>query len=230
MERYILFRSKKIRTRTAWDNILTHRGRGTDFADIVPYSVGDDTRDISWTHSGRTDTLMRKVRAEEDSFPILVINTIDESHGFFTDIHQKSPYQFAMELTESIQTSAQKYHFPSQIQTDTSWLKEKKNHMILYISTTLDSTEIASLAWLTHDNDVILIHVFHPYEVDPSTDLIFTWLSLSNKRYQEEFEKKKNDIQETILKSGGAYLSMTTDVKSTPCMNNFFKNRFGRKS
>jgi hypothetical protein len=82
--------------------MLTHRGRGTDFADIVPYSVGDDTRDISWTHSGRADTLMRKVRAEEDSFPILVMGTIDESHGFFTDAYPKSSYQFASELTESI--------------------------------------------------------------------------------------------------------------------------------
>ena len=119
MERFILFRSRQIRTRTSGDNILTHRGRGTDYADIVTYTMGDDTRDISWTHSGRTDTLMVKVRTEEDSFPILIIDTIDASHGFSTDTHPQSPYQFTTELTRSIRESAKKHHFPSHIQTDT---------------------------------------------------------------------------------------------------------------
>jgi hypothetical protein len=66
---------------------------------------------------------MRKVRTEEDSFPILVINTIDESHGFFTDRYPKGSYQFAKELTESIRESAKKYHFPSRIQADIERLK-----------------------------------------------------------------------------------------------------------
>jgi hypothetical protein len=45
--------------------------------------------------------------------------------------------------------------------------------MILYITTTLDVAETAALSALTRDNDVIMIHIFHPYEVRPSTDLLF---------------------------------------------------------
>lgn len=45
--------------------------------------------------------------------------------------------------------------------------------MILYITTTLDVADISSLSALTRDNDVIVIHVFHPYEVTPSADLLF---------------------------------------------------------
>jgi hypothetical protein len=45
--------------------------------------------------------------------------------------------------------------------------------MIIYITTTLDIADIVSLAALTRDNDVIVIHVFHVYEVAPSDDLLF---------------------------------------------------------
>jgi hypothetical protein len=169
---------------------------------------------------------MRKVRTEEDSFPILVINTIDESHGFFTDVYPKSSYQFAKELTESIRESAKKYHFPSRIQADTEWLKWARNHMILYITTTLDVADIASLSALTRDNDVIVIHVFHPYEMDPSADLLFAWLTLSNKWYKKEFDSKVSEIKKSVIKCGGSYLLMTTDILWVPYMNHFFKNRF----
>jgi hypothetical protein len=173
---------------------------------------------------------MRKVRTEEDSFPILVINTIDESHGFFTDAYPKSSHQFASELTESIRESAKKYHFPSRIQADTARLKWARNHMILCITTTLDVVDIVALSGLTRDNDVIVIHVFHPYEVAPSDDLLFAWLSLSNKWYKKEFDSKVSEIKKSVIKCGGSYLSMTTEILWVPCMNHFFKNRFERKS
>lgn len=45
--------------------------------------------------------------------------------------------------------------------------------MIIYITTSLDVADIAVIIGLTRTNDVIVIHVFHPYEVTPDDDLLF---------------------------------------------------------
>lgn len=202
------------------------RGRGTDFSDIVAYIPGDDTRDISWKHSARLGTLEKKIRLEEESFPIMIVDNISENQLFSTEEIPESPYSFAQKVITAIENSAKKYHFPIQ----TSWAiiqKENiRNTMILSITTSLDMSEVHDLLWLTRANDVIFIHIFHPYELSPDDKKIFMGLSLKRNQYTKEFSEKRQEIQDTIRKRWWDYIMMTTDMDISQTLNNFFKNRY----
>lgn len=224
-QRYILFRSDKIHSTESGSNYLTHRGRGSDFSDIWPYIVGDDTRDISWRHSARTDTIQRKMRIEEDAFPISIIQTIDISHGFYTEDVQKSTSEYARDIHDTIISSARKYHYKSE-ESILEKVKHKKNSMIFYITSSLEVEELALLRGLAQSNDLILLHVFHPYELDPDSWLLFGWFWLNAKRYQQEFENKRKEVERLMRSIDAWYLLLTTDMHITPRINQFFKNRF----
>lgn len=226
-QRYILFRSHKIHSTQSWSNILTHRGRGSDFSDIWPYIVGDDTRDISWRHSARTDTIQRKMRVEEDTFPIHIIQTLDISHGFYTEDARTSTFEYATGLENTILSSAKKYHYRAQV-SKLQEVKSKKNSMIFYITSSLDRGDMDDVRGLTKHNDLIMLHVFHPYELQPEDWLLFDWLWLSSKTYTKEFEKKQKSIEKLIQSIDAGYLLLTTDMSITPRINQFFKNRFSQ--
>lgn len=222
---YILFRSHKVHSTKSGSNILTHRGRGSDFADIGPYIVWDDTRDISWKHSARTETLSKKIRIDEESFPIIVIQDIDASHGFFTEQYSKSTYTLATELIERIVTSCKKYHFPIETIQVTPDIKNIRNSMIFYITSSLDAHQFEEIRWLTESNDLIVVHVFHPYEVSPDSSLILWGFSVKKDSYQKEFEKIRKNIEKTIQSARWSYIMITTNTDSVSELNRFFKTR-----
>lgn len=203
-----------------------HSGRGSDFSDIVEYIPGDDTRDISWKHSARLGTLKKKLRLEEESFPIVIGNMIQKSQWFSTKKHPKSPYEFTEELIKNIVNSASKYHFP----VDIVWWKIPKrkmmNAMILTLTSTLEESDIHDMLGLTTHNDLIFIHIFHPYELSPYDDRLFAGLSLNKESYIKEFDAKKEIIKDTIRKRWGDYLMITTDMNIVHTLNSFFKNRY----
>lgn len=226
-QRYILFRSHKIHSTQSWSNVLTHRGRGSDFSDIWPYIVGDDTRDISWRHSARTDTIQRKMRVEEDTFPIYIVQTLDISHGFYTEDARRSPFEYATELQNTVLSSAKKYHYKAQV-SPLQEVKNKKNSMIFYITSSLERWDIDDIRGLAEHNDLIVLHIFHPYELNPTDWLLFDWLWIRGNAYKKEFERKQKDIEKLIQGIDAGYLLLTTDMSIAPRINQFFKNRFSQ--
>jgi uncharacterized protein (DUF58 family) len=227
MERYILFRSRGIHTVDVWQSHTTHRARGSDFSDIWPYIVGDDTRDISWKHSARTDTIQKKVRTEEDAFPIYIIQKIDTSNEFYTEDTKKSTHEYATELQDILFISARKYHCKvkaSKLQE----IKQKRNSMIFYITSSLDIWDIEEIRGLARHNDLIVIHVFHPYELDPQNWLLFDWFWLSIKSYKRDFDERRKRIEKVIQTIDAWYILTTTDMDIPSSINRFFKRRYSQ--
>ena len=108
------------------------------------------------------------MRIEEDAFPISIIQTIDISHGFYTEDVRKSTSGYAQDIRDTIISSARKYHYKSEEST-LEKVKHKKNSMIFYITSSLEVEELALIRGLAQFNDLILLHVFHPYELDPDS-------------------------------------------------------------
>ena len=226
MEHYIRFRSHKIDTSGLGTHLPTRRWRGSDYSDIAPYISGDDTRDISWKHSARSVDLQKKIRLEDGSFPISVINTIGSDSCFYTERDKKSPYQYAHEIVERISDSAKKYHFPIREFDSTQELEWSRNTMVFYITNGLESVELDTVRAISGGNDVIVIHIFHPYEISPTSSLIFRGLGLDTKRYIREFGEKRKHFQQQTYSIHASYLSLMTSDMPTGKLNQFFKNRF----
>lgn len=226
MDRYIRFRSHKIDTSSLGIHMPNRRWRGSDFCDITPYTTGDDTRDISWRHSARSTTLQKKIRLDDGSFPIVVINTIGSDSGFYTEADTTSPYQYAWEIEDTLKNSAHKYHFPMRESCDIRALEWSRNNMIIYITSSLDGSSLDTLRVISEGNDIIVIHVFHPYEIAPTPWLIFDGLGLDTKRYIREFSDKKTQFQKRTYSIQWSYLCLLTSDNIVTRVNQFFKNRF----
>lgn len=69
--------SKKIRAgRMKGDRLSKRKGRGSEFADFRPYSVGDDLRFLDWNLYGRLDRLFLRLFLEEEDLHVhLLIDT-----------------------------------------------------------------------------------------------------------------------------------------------------------
>jgi hypothetical protein len=226
MERYIFFRSRYIRWLQSWDGHLLRVGRGTDYWDITEYMPGDDTRDISWAHSMRSTwaNLKKKIRSEEDIFPILIINTIQESEQFSTKKSPVSVWEYAAKLVSHIEISAKKYHFPLKL-VQALWDNRVRQHMILYITHDISSLWISAITWLCKYNDLIVIHLCHPYEQDPSGDLILegSWVDIA--AYTRSFQEQQRIFSKDLISHRWGYIMLNTEDNINASMNNFFKNR-----
>lgn len=224
MTEFILFRSRLIHNNQLGSNTNTHRGRGSDFSDISIYSSWDDTRDISWRHSARSGNILKKTRIEEDCFPIRIVQTIWSNQLFCTRKNKKSQYEYSIEISQKIHQSATKYHFPIE-DIDIVETRELRNTMIFYITTSLDISVFRELSGIAKNNDIIVIHVFHPYELNPDDDLIFDGLSLSKNKYLSELTTKKEQIRKQLIQSHIWYLELTTESNIPKEINRLLKNR-----
>ncbi len=224
-QRYILFRSHKIHNTYSGSNILTHRGRGSDFSEIEPYIVWDDTRDISWQHSARTPGIQKKIRMEYDTFPIHITQTVPDTHWFYTEDGSKSAFEYANTIKDTILTSAKKYHYKTKI-SQIKELQHTKNSMIFYITSTLDAQDLEQIYGISRNNDLIVLHIFHPYELNPTSWFLFDGLWINPTSYKKEFENKQKNIKKLIEGIGAGYILLTADMTAVPYLNQFFKNRY----
>jgi uncharacterized protein (DUF58 family) len=69
--------SRKIRAgRMKGDRLSKRKGRGSEFADFRPYSVGDDLRFLDWNLYGRMDRLFLRLFLEEEDLHVhLLVDT-----------------------------------------------------------------------------------------------------------------------------------------------------------
>jgi len=76
--------SKKIRAgRMQGDRLSKRKGRGSEFADYRPYTVGDDLRLLDWNLYGRLDKLFLRMYLEEEdlSVHLLIDNSASMDYG-----------------------------------------------------------------------------------------------------------------------------------------------------
>jgi uncharacterized protein (DUF58 family) len=72
--------SKKIRAgRMKGDRLSKRKGRGSEFADFRPYSVGDDLRFLDWNLYGRLDKLFLRLFLEEEDLHVHLLIDASES-------------------------------------------------------------------------------------------------------------------------------------------------------
>lgn len=225
MERYILFRSRGIHTMRSWDSHRTHRGRGSDFSDIWLYIPGDDTRDISWRHSARTWSISKKIRIDEETFSIYIIQDEESMSTFYTPKDPISTYEYTERLESIISTSAKKYHY-SVHTISIEEARYKKNSMIFYITSDVEWRDIQKLWGIAAHNDLIVLHVFHPYEIEPTDELLFWWVWVNKSAYQQEFEERRKSVEKNIHTMNSWYLLLSTSMPVVTRMNQFFRHRY----
>ncbi len=75
--------SKKIRAgRMKGDRLSKRKGRGSEFADFRPYSIGDDLRFLDWNLYGRLEKLFLRLFLEEEDLHVHLLVDTSESMTF----------------------------------------------------------------------------------------------------------------------------------------------------
>jgi uncharacterized protein (DUF58 family) len=91
--------SKKIRAgRMKGDRLSKRKGRGSEFADFRPYSVGDDLRFLDWNLYGRLDKLFLRLFLEEEDLNVHLLIDTSRSMDFGTPTKFRYAKQVAAAL------------------------------------------------------------------------------------------------------------------------------------
>lgn len=91
--------SKKIRAgRMKGDRLSKRKGRGSEFADFRPYTVGDDLRFLDWNLYGRLDRLFLRLFLEEEDLNVhLVLDT-----SLSMDYGTPSKFRYAKQVAAAL--------------------------------------------------------------------------------------------------------------------------------
>jgi uncharacterized protein (DUF58 family) len=91
--------SKKIRAgRMKGDRLSKRKGRGSEFADFRPYSVGDDLRFLDWNLYGRLDRLFLRLFLEEEDLNVHLLVDVSRSMEYGTPTKFRYAKQVAAAL------------------------------------------------------------------------------------------------------------------------------------
>lgn len=91
--------SKKIRAgRLKGDRLSKRKGRGSEFADFRPYSVGDDLRFLDWNLYGRLEKLFLRLFLEEEDLHVHLLVDVSRSMDYGTPTKLRYAKQVAAAL------------------------------------------------------------------------------------------------------------------------------------
>lgn len=80
------------------DRLSKRKGRGSEFADFRPYTVGDDLRFLDWNLYGRLDKLFLRLFLEEEDLHVHLLIDTSESMTFGTPSKLRYAKQLAAAL------------------------------------------------------------------------------------------------------------------------------------
>lgn len=112
-----------------------------------------------------------------------------------------------------------------------SIIQEKiQKNIILYVVSDFEIVSYTYLTQLSKLNDVIVIHLLHPYEADPNMDstLLFESRRIDSIRYKKALLESKADIQKYLEKNNIAYICALSTDNPVTLLNHFFKYRYAR--
>jgi hypothetical protein len=226
MTRPILFRSHvSPRSRSGTSNIMM-RSRGSDWSHLRPYTDMDDTRDISWKKVWPTG-LSTKVRETPGEYEIITYVGATPYDDFFIENSSESRDYAREKCRTLIEMSARYNQYSYQHYSGSSGLdrlvRSQPKNTLICISDTPITPEIQVLA---HHNDVIYLDFVHPWEIDPGSDIMFSWQILDIKKYLYEYNSTKNILKNDIKKIQASYILLQTSNDFSRVLNTFFKNRY----
>ena len=79
---------------------------------------------------------------------------------------------------------------------------------------------------LAYHNDLIYLSISHPFESNPTTDILFAWQIIDPRNYQEAYSKYIDSEKSAIKKIKGNHISLSTTDNISTTLNLFFKKRY----
>jgi hypothetical protein len=202
---------------------MTIRQRGSDWSHLRVYWDTDDIRDIAW-NKVRPDGLSTRVRETHGDYHIISYLRTTPYDDFSIWPQSDSRYHMIQELRKNIETSAKfaGYQYSEYTRLDQLTQVQPKN-TIMFISGTDITPDMRLLAY---HNDLIYLDIIHPWELDPTSDILFSWQILDTKKYLQEYKKIQDLKRDTIKKIKASYISLSTADDIVDVLNTFFKKRY----
>ena len=98
LEALELVSKKVLAGRMKGDRLSKRKGRGSEFADFRPYSVGDDLRFLDWNLFGRLEKLFLRLFLEEEDLHVYLLVDNSRSMDFGTPTKLRYAQQVAAAL------------------------------------------------------------------------------------------------------------------------------------
>jgi hypothetical protein len=101
-------------------------------------------------------------------------------------------------------------------------VKKPKRAIILISWVSLDT----SMRQLAYHNDLIYLDIVHPYESDPTWDILFSGQVMNISSYLQEYMSEKQILRDTLRQIWASYIACSTARDISDTLNTFFKNRY----
>lgn len=208
----------------------------SDWSSIREYNSYDDVRDIIWTRS-TGQNLYVKEREGTGSIHIKCVFIGSDGDDFYIQDSSESKSYYLKKteniLKKSILELKIAYELLKWVDLDAicgSFLKknEKSNLILIFHSYNGNVWDYKKLNLLAKHNDIVYIDVCHPFEKEPSSDILFDGKSLwksDRDRYKKDFSWTESNKKKYLEKSGMAYMLVDTSEDIESRLNYFFKNR-----
>ena len=226
MSSQILFRSLKSGRDTTWVSHTYVRQRGSSWSHIRPYIATDDIRDIAWGKI-KPEGLSVRERENNGEFEIISFWWDTPYDEFYIENPEFSKKVAIHKAKDTISFSAHiwqyNYHEYSGNDKIRELIRSQPRNSLIFICN-IDITD--DIRMLAYHNDLIYLDIFHPFESNPNTNILFSWQILNiidyKKAYSEYIESQKNIIK----KMKGNHISFSTTDNISSILNLFFKKRY----
>ncbi len=239
MTQIIHFRSKQNQRHLWIGSQKKMRSRWSEYDTLRPATPYDDARDIAWKQSAKSESLFIKSREDTLNIAIRLIGVYDASWDFCLEYgDEKAKFygkiDHACRYTSSHFQHIYNEHMYTSMSIDwVSALLQKKRiekEVIIIITSNLTYTQYEWLTLLKKHNDVICIHLLHPFESNP--DIYENTLcesSLIQKiAYKKELNKAQWEISSYLSKNNIGYIAAVSTDNPVDLLNYFFKYRYAR--
>lgn len=98
LEQLELVSKKILAGRMKGDRLSKRKGRGSEFADYRPYTVGDDLRFLDWNLYGRVEKLFLRLYREEEDLHVYLLIDVSRSMDYGTPTKLRYAKQVAAAL------------------------------------------------------------------------------------------------------------------------------------
>lgn len=226
MTRPILFRSHVSPRSRSGTSDTRVRSRGSDWSHLRAYTDTDDTRDISWKKVWPTG-LSTRVRETPGEYEIITYSGTTPYDDFFVKNLSESP-GYAKEKCRALIEMSARYnqydyqHYAGSLGLDRLIRSQPRNTLICISGITI-TPEIQLLAY---HNDLIYLDFVHPWEMDPSSDIMFSWWVLDIQKYLYGYMSAKKLMEDSIKQIQASYILLKTTDDLSMSLNTFFKNRY----
>lgn len=237
MRQAIHFRSKVSSSQRGDESLKKIQSHGSEYESIRPATPSDDARDIAWKQSARSDILSVKSREDTTRLNVMLIGASDTSWGFSIETWDDK-YAFYRTLANASRTSSNIswYKYEEHFYTHTSIEKicsdkkkdRIKNALILFVVSDLDTPSYHHLDSLWRQNDIIVIHLLHPYEKNPEKypNILTESSQIKHREYQEALIKIQKDIKSVLIHAEISFLQTSSTDNPIKLLNHFFKHRY----